>query len=146
MSGIQLRRGPMFPALREDFEDLLNWARQMERPFIRGRGLWFPIDVLETPDDYVITAEIPGVSRDNIDVNLDRNVLTIKIGKTLPAVAENASYHIREREQGEFSRSVALPEAIDVNQVSASYNEGVLEVRIVKAEESKPRRVEITGS
>ncbi len=101
---------------------------------------------LETPDDYVVTAEIAGVNRENIDVNLDRNVLTIKIGKTLPAAAENASYHIREREQGEFSRSVALPEAIDVSNVSASYNDGVLEVRVVKAEESKPRRVEITGA
>jgi HSP20 family protein len=121
-------------------DELLGWVRSAER----GRGLWFPMDVLETEDDYLITAEVSRVARDSVDVSLDRRVLTIKITKPAPQAPENGSYHIRERDFGEFSRSVSLPSDIDPSRVSASYNDGVLEVRVGKAEESKPRRIDIS--
>ena len=145
MSGLQLRRRRFPLSLAEDFDDLVNWARLGEGMQPRGRGLWFPMDVCETEDDFIVTAEVAGVAMDDVDVNLDRSVLTIKITKAAEEAQEGVSYHVREREHGEFSRSVHLPETIDPERVSASYHNGVLEIRLPKAEESKPRRIDVTA-
>jgi HSP20 family protein len=131
-----------FPWGREDLEEWLGWPRGLEG---RGlAGLWFPMDVLETPDEYLITAELPGVPHESVEIGLDSNVLTIQVERTLPAAPEGSSYHVRERQQGRSSRSVSLPADIDPDRVSANYANGVLEVRVAKAEASKPRKIDIS--
>jgi len=146
MSGIQLRRRNFPLPFVEGFGDLMNWAGLTESALPRSRGLWFPIDVVETEDDFIVTAEVSGVRMDDIDVNLDRNVLTVKTTKSAAEEVEGLSYHIRERETGEFARAITLPESIDPGRVSASHTDGVLEIRLPKAEESKPRRIDVRSA
>ncbi len=142
----RISHGLRLPSLYEEMDNLLRdmgWV--FGESALRSHMAWFPIDIYETRDEYVVTAELAGVPRDNIDVNLDRTVLSIRVKKEAPELPEGASYHTRERHYGEFTRSIALPSDIDPERISASYTDGVLEVRVAKAEESKPRRIDITA-
>jgi HSP20 family protein len=106
-------------------------------------GAWFPMDLTETQNEYVIVAEIPGVPKDNVDVSLEENVLTIHVNKPAPEVGEDDSVHTRERVFGEFRRSLRLPRDVDVDRVKAQHRDGLLEIRLPKREESKPKQIAI---
>jgi len=107
---------------------------------------YLPLDVAETEDAYVLTAELPGVGMDDIAVNVEDNVVTIRGEKKAPEDSDGVKYHRIERPYGAFQRSLALPRNVDPEQVSAKYKDGVLEVSVGKREETKPRRIEITST
>jgi len=106
---------------------------------------WIPaMDVAETDDHYVLRADLPGLSEDDVHVELEENILTIS-GKRSSAHEESKNgYHRVERSYGSFSRSVALPEGVDADGIQANFDKGVLEVKVAKPEQIKPRKVAIS--
>jgi HSP20 family protein len=121
-----------------------------EQPAGAGRGggparRWLPaMDLVETADQYVLRADLPGLSEEQVSVQLEDNVLTIS-GERAPEhePGEEGFYRI-ERAFGAFARSLTLPAGVDPDAVSAHFDRGVLEVRVPKPEQKKPRQVQIT--
>jgi HSP20 family protein len=110
-----------------------------------SRDLWSPaVDVEETSDHLVLRAELPGMTRDDIDVELEDGVLTIQGEKKEERRDEGSQGLLYERQWGMFTRRFTLPRAVDPDGISATYNNGVLTVRVPKAEEAKGRKIQIT--
>jgi HSP20 family protein len=107
-------------------------------------GRWIPaMDLVENEDNLVLRADLPGMSEDDVKIEIRDGVLTIS-GERRPEHEEKGEgFHRVERSFGSFSRSLSLPEGIDPNEVEATFAEGVLEVRVPKPEETKPTQVEI---
>ncbi|MFQ5436553.1 MAG: Hsp20/alpha crystallin family protein [Anaerolineae bacterium] len=106
----------------------------------------FPVDVLENEDGYTVKASVPGFSPDNLDITLEENVLTIKAESASDENVEEEKYHIRERRFGSFSRSIRFPVDVKAGEIEAAYEQGVLTLTVPKAEEVKPKRIEIKVS
>ena len=106
---------------------------------------WYPaMDLVETEDHFVLKADLPGVAESDVKVELEDNVLTIAGERRHEEEAKSGGYYRLERATGVFSRSLTLPEGVDPEAVQASFDKGVLEVRIPKPAERKPRRVAIS--
>jgi HSP20 family protein len=110
----------------------------------RTRPAVMPMDAYRIGDDYVVQFDLPGVSPESIDLDVERNVLTVK-AERLATAGENAEYQVNERPRGVFSRQLFLGEALDVEHIQAAYDSGVLTLRIPVAEQAKPRKIEITS-
>jgi HSP20 family protein len=103
-----------------------------------------PVDIYQNGDrEIVLKAELPDMTREDIDVTVENFVLTIKGEKKLDADVRDEQYHHTERRYGTFSRSFSLPQTVDTSKVAAEYRNGVLAVRIPLREEAKPRQVKI---
>lgn len=106
---------------------------------------WIPaMDLIESEDHYVLHADLPGVTEQDIDIELEAGVLKISGERRSTAGREQGGYRRIERSYGSFSRSLTLPDGINADAVQASFDNGVLEVRIPKPEQAKPRRVTIS--
>ncbi|MCW3066615.1 MAG: Hsp20/alpha crystallin family protein [Solirubrobacterales bacterium] len=113
-------------------------------PDQRGRR-WIPaMDLVERADHFVLEVDLPGLTEADVKVELEDNVLTISGDRKQDEQRRADGYYRLERAFGSFSRSLTLPEGIDAEGVSASFENGVLEVRVPKPEERKPRRVAIS--
>ncbi|MCL4078399.1 Hsp20/alpha crystallin family protein [Coriobacteriia bacterium Es71-Z0120] len=128
----------------DPFGELMSIQREMDRLFGRlGLGrlpesaseiAWMPrIDVKSTGDDMVVYAELPGMSKDDISVEVTDGVLTIKGERKAETEKSEEGWLIRERSYGAFERSLALPEGVEPDKITADYKDGVLEVHIPKA-------------
>jgi HSP20 family protein len=105
---------------------------------------WSPaMDLVETEDNYVLRADLPGVSEGDVKIELDDNVLTISGERKSAHKEAKEGYYRVERAYGSFSRTLTLPEGVDADSINASFDRGVLEVKVPKPEQRKPRRVEI---
>ena len=105
---------------------------------------WLPaMDLVETGDHFVLKADLPGMSESDVGIELENNVLTVSGERKAEHEDKQAGYYRLERATGAFSRSLTLPEGIDADAVSATFDNGVLEVRIPKPAQAKPRRVQI---
>jgi HSP20 family protein len=106
---------------------------------------WIPaMDVVETDDHYVLRADLPGISENDVKIELNDDVLTISGEREAVHEERNDGYRRVERASGSFSRSLTLPEGVDADGIQASFESGVLEVRIPKPEQHKPRKVQIS--
>ena len=106
---------------------------------------WLPAtDLIESETHYVLRADLPGVSEDEINVELENDVLTISGERKTEHQDQKAGYHRLERTSGSFRRSLRLPEGVDAEAITASFDRGVLEVSVPKPEQSKPRKVQIS--
>jgi HSP20 family protein len=106
--------------------------------------LWAPaVDVAESDQEIVLYAELPGMSREEIDIQLTGDMLTLRGERALPQVTRGEHYHRIERQYGPWQRAFQIEVPIDQSRVSASYEEGVLTVRLPKREEIKPRQIPI---
>jgi len=106
---------------------------------------WLPAtDLLESESHYVLRADLPGVSEDDINIELDNDVLTISGERKAEHQERQAGYHRVERISGSFRRSLRLPEGVDAQAISASFDRGVLEVSVPKPEQPTPRKVQIS--
>lgn len=101
-------------------------------------------DLVETDSHYVLRADLPGVSEDDINVELNDNVLTISGERKSEREERKGGYYRVERSSGSFRRSVRLPDGVDADAIEATFDRGVLEVSVPKPEQRKPHRVQIT--
>ena len=105
---------------------------------------WIPaMDLVETGKDFVLRADLPGISESDVSVELENNVLTISGERKTEHEEQHEGYYRLERATGSFSRSLTLPDGVNADAVQANFDKGVLEVRIPKPEQVKPRRVQI---
>ncbi len=106
---------------------------------------WIPaMDVAQTDDHFVLRADLPGLSENDVNIELEDNVLTISGQRRAEHEQRKEGYYRMERASGSFSRSVTLPEGVNADGIEASFESGVLEVRIPKPEQHKPRKVQIS--
>jgi HSP20 family protein len=135
----------------DPFQEMLNLRRTVDRLFdnVGPDHEWQPtqwglaIDVVENKDDFVLKASVPGINPDDLDISYADDTLTIKGEiKSDNEVKEN-QYHLRERRYGSFARSITLPTKIKGDAIEASYQNGVITLRLPKAEEVKPKRITI---
>ena len=123
------------------FDDFFGTRVQPSAPIDR---VWAPaVDVYETRDDLVVVAEVSGVREKDIHLSIVEDVLSLKGQRTPAAEAEEEHYHRIERWAGNFERHIQLPVPVQGDRVRASYRDGVLEVRLPKIEEVKPREIRI---
>jgi HSP20 family protein len=102
-----------------------------------------PMDLMEADDHFVLHADLPGLGEDDVSIEIQDNTLTISGERKSEHEERQRGWYRLERAFGRFSRSLSLPEGVDADAVSAEFDKGVLEVRIPKPEERKPRRVAI---
>jgi HSP20 family protein len=110
-----------------------------------GGRRWIPaMDLVETQDHFVLRADLPGLAESDVDVELEDNVLTLSGERKVEREDRQEGYYRVERASGSFQRSLTLPEGVDPEAIEASFDKGVLEVRIPKPEARKPRKVAIS--
>ncbi|MBT2566260.1 Hsp20 family protein [Arthrobacter sp. ISL-85] len=103
------------------------------------------LDAWREENEFVVAVDLPGVKAESIDLDVDKNILTIRAERN-DTLAEGAELIAAERPRGVFSRQLILGEALDTEQVKAGYDSGVLTVRIPVAEKAKPRKIQITSA
>ncbi len=131
----------------DPFRELDRLTQQF---FGDSAGTWsrpsaMPMDAYRDGDAYVIAVDLPGVDRDAIDIDVERNMLTIKAERRPLAKSDEVQVELSERPLGVFSRQVMLADTLDTERIDASYDAGVLTVRIPIAERAKPRKISIGG-
>lgn len=129
----------------DPFRELDRLAQQLLTPGTWSRPSAMPIDAYRKGDEYVVAFDLPGVSADAIDIDVERNMLTVKAERR-PAADTNADdvqMELSERPLGVFSRQIMLADTLDTERIAADYDAGVLTLRIPIAERAKPRRISI---
>jgi HSP20 family protein len=123
---------------------IVRWDPFRDFGFATGATWVPPVDVFQTGEhELVLKAELPDMSREDIDVSVENFVLTIKGEKKLATDVKEEHYHHIERRHGAFSRSFSLPRTVDSSKVAADYKNGVLTVRLPLREEAKPRQIKV---
>ena len=108
-------------------------------------GVWLPpVDILESKDAYLIRAELPGMKKEDFNVEVNDGTLTLTGERKYEEPASGVEYHRVERVAGKFSRSFYLPQTVKQDGIKATYRDGILEVHVPKAEEAKPRQIAIS--
>ena len=132
-------------SLQSDMNRLFNAA--FDAPAAARSPRWAPaMDLLETGEQFVLRADLPGLDESDVKIELEDNVLTVSGERRSEHDGEGEGFHRVERSFGSFSRSLTLPRGVDPEAVTAAFDRGVLEVRIPKPEQRKPRRIEISGA
>jgi HSP20 family protein len=137
--------------------DLMQMREEMDRLvnqfFRRGdgeegnwvRGMWAPsVDIYENDDAFVLKAELPGFTKEDIQIELHNNRLILRGERKQETEAKEEQYHRRERAYGRFERSFLLPTMIDADKVTANFKNGIVELRLPKSEAAKPKRIAIS--
>jgi HSP20 family protein len=120
-------------------------ATLFRAPLIAETTEWLPaVELVEKDGEFVLTAEIPGMAREDVDVTVEDNVLTLKGEKKFERDEEKEEMHIREREYGAFTRAFTLPRNVDAAKIRAEYRDGIVEIHLPKGPEAKGRQIEIT--
>jgi HSP20 family protein len=136
----------------DPFQEMLNLRRTVDRLFDNASAdsVWaqptawgLAVDVVENKDDFIVKASVPGINPDDLDVSYTDDILTIKGEIKSDNEVKDNQFHLRERRYGSFSRSISLPTKIKADAIEASYQNGVLSLRLPKAEEVKPKRISI---
>jgi len=143
---------------RDPIREMLSWNRSMERMlnnlyddgelgFGEPLNLRMALDVVENNDEFIVKADVAGIDPDNIEITYTDNNLSIKGEMTDEhnEEDEDGRYHLRERRYGTFSRTISMPGSVDVDNIEAETENGVLKIHLPKKEEVKPRRIEIKG-
>lgn len=142
-------RMPVVTRTRSPLNEMNRLAREMDSLFgglTGSNDLWSPpVDVEETPDQLVLTAELPGMQHEDIDVELEDGVLTIQGEKKEEQKDENTQGLLYERRWGSFTRRFTLPRAVNPNNITAEFENGILTIYVPKAEEAKGRKIQITA-
>lgn len=143
-----------FDSHLDPVNSLLQLQREMERAFehplgvdlgLSGRGVFPPVNVFSDRDGYVVRLEVPGVDPANLTIETHGRTLTVS-GKRESTPVAGGSYHRRERSEGQFSRSIQLPQDLDVDRAEASCKHGLLTIRVPKREEAKPRQINVKAA
>jgi HSP20 family protein len=139
----------------DPFREISNMQDRINRIFgdvyrrtdddVLSRGDWLPpVDIYENDrHEIVLRAELPGLNREEIDIRVENNNLTLRGERKRDAEVKEENYHRVERSYGGFSRSFALPTTVDTEKVSASFTDGVLTITLPLREEAKPRQIQV---
>lgn len=141
----------------DPFRDLRNLQEEVNRLFTGNagrtfddegiaRGSWSPsVDIYENKEQIVLEAELPGMNREDFDLTVENNVITLRGERRFEKKEDTDNYHRVERAYGSFTRSFTLPNTVSGEGASADYRNGVLRVTLPKREETKARRIEVKG-
>ena len=140
----------------DPYRELTSFADRFNRALgtVSGRdrdeemsmGAWIPpVDIAEDKDRIVLTAELPGFREDQVRIQMEGGVLTIRGERKFEDEKNGRNFHRVERSYGQFVRSFTLPNNVDRENVQAKFRDGLLEIEIPKREEAKPRQIRITG-
>ncbi len=151
-----VRYGPRstFASWPEPWPDLDLFTNRLSRAFGNGwdtpepTGSWIPaVNVEEAADELLLTAELPGMREEDVNVDIENNILTIRGEKREEHEEgdEGHKFHVGERRYGSFQRAFTLPQSVQADAIHADFSGGVLTVRLPKAPEAKSRNIQITG-
>ena len=133
--------------LQTEMNRLFNTVFDGPTPSGATMRRWMPaMDLVESGEDFVLRADLPGMSEDDVNIELEDSTLTISGERKSEHESKGEGFYRVERATGAFSRSLTLPKGVDPEAVSARFDRGVLEVRIPKPAERKPRRISIGGN
>ncbi len=141
----------------DPFGQLDRLQREMDQVFsalrpagtsaaLERTGVYPALNLYDDGESLVVRAEVPGVDPKSLDVSVTGDTLTLKGERPASEAPEGASFHRRERGVGTFQRAMNLPVAVDTQKVAATYREGVLDIRLPRAEHAKPRRITVKAS
>ena len=139
---VRSRKHPYTQFVNELLEEKRRQTGQVNEFDNRAFGL--AIDVDENEENYAVVANLPGIKLEDINVNIHDDVLTISAESNTAEVDDNTRVLVRERRTGKFNRSLRFPVAVDGNAIEASFDNGVLNIVVPKAEEAKPRQIPVT--
>jgi HSP20 family protein len=143
---------PSRPLFENPFSDFDQLRREMLRVFdsVVGHdvstGVFPPVNVTQDENNFYVRAELPGIKATDLSVTALRNRVSIAGKREISEEREKASYHRKERAEGEFSRIVTLPGEVAADKVEARYADGVVQLTLPKAEETKPRQISVEVS
>ncbi|MFN7973230.1 MAG: Hsp20/alpha crystallin family protein [Acidobacteriota bacterium] len=129
------------------FRDRLN--RMFDRAFSPSaddslRAAWVPaVDIRETPEEILLSADVPGLGKEDINITVENNTLTLSGERRFEKDVKEESFHRVERSYGAFSRSFALPGSVQLEKIAANFKDGVLTIRVPKEERAKPKKIAI---
>ncbi|MCO6510662.1 MAG: Hsp20/alpha crystallin family protein [Aridibacter famidurans] len=141
----------------DPFRELRSLQDEMNRLFMTNvprsvaqedlaSGGWSPsVDIYESENEIILEAELPGMKRDDFEVSIENNVITLKGKREFEKKEEGDNYHRVERSYGAFTRSFSLPRTVSAENTTADFRNGVLKVTLPKREEAKARRIEVAG-
>ena len=130
-------------SLIDEIEELAREAWDSWHPFVLHNSFVPYLDMYEEKDELVVKTELTGVKKEDLDISLDGDVLTIKAEKKHEEAGEDAKKYASERWFGQYSRSLSLPFHVDADKASATFENGLLEIRFPKAEEAKTNHIEV---
>ena len=138
-------------AVATDFKNLQHQLNRFLEPFGRlttdedlVSGTWTPaVDVAETQEKILVRVEVPGMKQEDIQIEFENGLLTLKGERKLEKTENGPTYHRVERAYGNFNRTFTLPRTVDPEKISASYRDGILEIEVPKKEEAKPKQIKI---
>jgi HSP20 family protein len=110
---------------------------------VTGAGVFPPLNVTQDENNFYMRAEIPGIDPKQLTITALRNRVTLAGKREIAREHERVSYHRKERAEGSFNRTVTLPVFVDAERVDASYADGILTIKLPKAEEAKPRQIAV---
>ena len=142
---------PRWTVASPDFKNIQSQLNRIFEPFARmtadedlATGTWLPpVDVAETHQKILVRAEVPGMKQDDIAIEFENGILTIRGERKLEKTGDGITWHRVERTYGNFVRSFTLPRTVDPERIAATYREGVLDIEIPKKEEAKPKQIRI---
>jgi len=145
-----IKRGPFTELLgiRNDMDRFLNDAFGLFNDGYGGEriGAWSPaVDMEETKEDFIISAEIPGIKKEDIKITIVDNTVQLSGEVYEEKELKETQYYLKERSRGKFTRSFTLPTSVNVNKAEAAYKDGILRLKLPKAEEAKPREITISA-
>jgi HSP20 family protein len=138
---------------RESWDPIRDLERQVDHllgnlpfpfPAIRFERQYPPVNIYELADEYVLTAELPGLSPDKLDVSVSGGMLSLKGERPAPVGVTDEQFRRHERVWGHWERSIPVPERVNEERVSAEFNDGILKVHLPKAAELKPRQIAVS--
>jgi HSP20 family protein len=127
-------------------QDMSRLFRDRTENRVRRAPAFPAINVWAAEDSALITAEIPGLDKDDLEINVTGDTLTLSGVRKSPELPDGARYHRRERAYGEFNRSIQLPYTVDINKVKATFKNGVLKVELPRVEAEKPKKITVKAS
>jgi HSP20 family protein len=146
MDYIKIRFGDDIDSLSSQFEKTIEQMFRAAGPmFILSERTWKPqMDIIETPEEIVILAEVAGVTKENLEIEINRKAVKIMGKRQDPPRLENSTYRLAEIQYGQFERILFLPALIDTDKVTASYLNGLLQIRLVKLPRDVAHKIPIS--
>lgn len=136
---------PTFSELRREMDRLLETVASDVAPAVRTAWGAPAMDLLEDDNQFILRADLPGVNREDIEIQVANGVLHVSGERKPLPEDENRSYYLFERRYGKFARAITLPASVGSENIQATFRDGVLTVTLPKTEEARPRRIQVTA-